>query len=127
MMKVKNIKMKSLCWPAFTYLVLSCAGLLVLFVASMSTPDELCTTITGGLVRGNCSMSSVVVFFAMSLVYLYIFVNILQVLCNKKQNFLAWMAWLGLPLLSWGTLLMILALNPSTRVMVSMSNLKGSW
>ena len=125
MMKVKNIRMKSLCWPAFTYLVLMCAGLLALFVKSVSTPDELCTIITGGLVRGNCSMASVVVFFVMSLVYIYIFVNILQVLCNKKQNFLAWMAWLGLPLLSWGMLLMILALNPSNKVMVSMSNLKS--
>jgi uncharacterized membrane protein YiaA len=101
-----------LCLPAQVYLVLSLFSLFVLFYQNMTNPYEYCI----GLFKANTNCNNKV-FFIFKIIYIAIWVLILQKLCSKGYSTISWIIVL-LPILGMFILtgLLMLFLLKNTKV-----------
>lgn len=99
----------TLCLPAQVYLVLSLFSLFVLFYQNMSNPYEYCI----GLFKANTPCNNKV-YFMFKIIYIVIWVFILQKLCSTGYSTISWIIVL-LPILGMfiltGLLLLFLLKN----------------
>jgi uncharacterized membrane protein YiaA len=101
-----------LCLPAQVYLVISLFSLFLLFYQNMAKPYEYCI----GLFKAHSNCNNKV-FFMFKLIYIAIWVFILQKLCSKGYSTISWIIVL-LPILGMFILtgLLMLFLLKNTKV-----------
>ena len=120
---LNKMNFKNLCLPALVYLILNAIWLIFISLSAVNHPEDLCDWISKGLVSGKCSTTSVIMYFAIKLFYLYLIVMVLQVLCKQNYNMLAWFCVLiGLTSLEFGTLAFVLFFNPDSKINMSSLN-----